>query len=153
VAFSSCSDLFLLASPRMSSQSPPQPKDYDPRIGDEDGSRPDPQEKEHISPSLPPFPVAPKQESSSNCDKGKETANRPILSQRARASRFELPNSLHWIIDNWRWSKWQPAIRCAVSEWASLLLLIIGPSRRVMGQVRVFIIAHMPGASVYLLIL
>jgi len=116
-------------------QSPPQPTEYDPRIGDEDGSRPDPQGKEQTSPSLRPFPVAPKQESSSNCDKGKETANKPILSQHARASRFELPNYLHWIIDNWRWSKWKPAIRCAVSEWASLLLLIIGPSRRVMGQV------------------
>lgn len=144
---------FSLKRPRMSLQSPPQPMDYDPRIGDEDAPRPDPQDKEYTSPSLPPFPVAPKQESSSNCDKGKETANRPILSQHGRASRFELPNSLHWIIDNWRWSKWQPAIRCAVSEWASLLLLMIGPSRRVMGQVCFFIISHTPGASVYLLFL
>ncbi|KAF8268962.1 hypothetical protein EI94DRAFT_1799762 [Lactarius quietus] len=118
----------------MSLQSPPQPKDYDPRIGDEDGSRPDPQDKEHTSPFVPPFPVAPKQESSSNCDKGKSTANRPISSQQASASRFELPDYLHWIIDNWRWPKWQAAIRCAISEWASLLLLTIGPSRRVMGQ-------------------
>ncbi|KAI9437333.1 hypothetical protein H4582DRAFT_2111932 [Lactarius indigo] len=53
---------------------------------------------------------------------------------RSRPSRFELPSYLHWIVDNWRWSKWKPAIRCAVSEWASLLLLIIDPSRRVMGQ-------------------
>jgi hypothetical protein len=121
----------------MSLQSPPQPKEYDPRIGDEGGSRPDPQDKEHTSPSLPPFPGALKQESSSNCNKGKSTANRPISSQHARASssRFELPDYLHWVVDNWTWSKWQPAIRCAISEWASLLLLVIGPSRRVMGQV------------------
>ncbi|KAH9016429.1 hypothetical protein EDB83DRAFT_2439318 [Lactarius deliciosus] len=118
----------------MSLHSPPQPKEYDPRIGDEDGSRPDPQSKEQSLPSFPLIPVAPKQESSSNCDKGKETANRPISSQHTRSSRFELPNYLHWIVDNWRWPKWKPAIRCAVSEWASLLLLIIDPSRRVMGQ-------------------
>jgi hypothetical protein len=140
-------------SPWMSLQPPPQPlpqpKEYDPRIGDEDGSKPDPQEKEHTSPSLPPFPGAPKQESSSNDNKGKSTANRPISSQRARASRFELPDYLHWIIDNWKWSKWQPAIRCAISEWASLLLLIIGPSRRVMGQVCLVSVTYWGVAFVY----
>ena len=130
-------------------QSPPQPKEYDPRIGDEDESRSDPQETELTSPSLSHFPGAPKQESSSNCNKGKSTANRPISSQRARASRFELPDYLHWIIDNWRWSKWKPAIRCAISEWASLLLLIIGPSRRVMGQVRFVSVTYWGVAFVY----
>ncbi|KAN0123038.1 Protein of unknown function (DUF2422) domain containing protein [Russula decolorans] len=47
---------------------------------------------------------------------------------------FELPNCLRWIPDNWTLSKWMTAIRCAVSEWASLLLLIINPSARAMGQ-------------------
>ena len=133
----------------MSLLPPPQSKEYDPRIGDEDRSRSDPQEKELTPPSLPPFPGAPKQEISSNCNKGKSTANRPISSQRARASRFELPDYLHWIIDNWRWSKWKPAIRCAISEWASLLLLIIGPSRRVMGQVCFVSVTYWGVAFVY----
>ena len=131
-------------SPWMSLQSPSQPIEYDPRIGDEDGTRPDPQEIS--SPSLPPFHGAPKQEFR---NKGKSTANRPISSQRARASRFELPDYLHWIIDNWRWSKWKPAIRCAISEWASLLLLIIGPSRRVMGQVCFVSVTYWGVAFVY----
>ncbi|KAI0292339.1 hypothetical protein B0F90DRAFT_1811958 [Multifurca ochricompacta] len=123
----------------MSTSTHLHPREYDPRIGDEDASRSDP--PDNAPPNIPSsshaFPAAPKQESNSNCDnlKGKVIENtRPNSSQRARSSLLRLPANLRWIVDNWKWSKWMPAIRCAISEWVSLLLLIINPSTRSMGQ-------------------
>ena len=77
---------------------------------------------------------APEQEPKLHCGKGAE-ATVADISQHT-TSHSELPSSLHWIPDNWTSSKWMTAIRCAVAEWTSLLLLIINPSTKAMGQVR-----------------
>lgn len=114
---------------------------HDPRIGpgNEDASTPssDPQ-ADRVQPAQksPPARPALEQESKLSCGK-REAETIPVdISQHITSSHFELPNCLRWIPDNWTLSKWMTAIRCAVSEWASLLLLIIYPSTRAMGQVR-----------------
>jgi hypothetical protein len=106
---------------------------HDPRIGDEDASTPksdplDSNDRVPVQPTPMASPPAPEQESKIDCGKGKADG--------ATSSHFELPSFLRWIPDNWTLSKWMVAIRCAVAEWASLLLLIINPSTKAMGQVR-----------------
>ncbi|KAH9974520.1 hypothetical protein BJV74DRAFT_782419 [Russula compacta] len=110
-------------------------ENYDPRIGDEDASTPNSDPPDHaeaqLSPISPSAHSTPQRESNLHREKGKGGAIRTNLSQR---SIFELPDCLRWISENWTLSKWRPAIRCAVTEWASLLLLVINPSLRAMGQ-------------------
>ena len=81
--------------------------------------------------------VHPALEQESNCYSrdGKEEATVADILQHATSSHLELPGCLWWIPDNWTLSKWMTATRCTVSEWASLLLLIINPSMKAMGQV------------------
>ena len=113
---------------------------HKPRLGNKDAStpnsdRPDTGRVQATQKSPPARPVL---EQESNLSYGKqEIETIPAdIAQHIMSFHFELPNCLRWIPDNWSLSKWMTAIRCAVSEWASLLLLIINPSARAMGQVR-----------------
>ena len=45
------------------------------------------------------------------------------------------PLDLSWIPPSLTWSKFKPVIRCAVVCWVSALLMIIGPTSRMMGSV------------------
>ncbi len=111
-------------------------RDYDPRIGDEDVSTPQSDLADNAQSSPIPHSARPSPELESNdyCGKGKGSATRANLSQRATTSRVKLPDSLRWIPDNWTLSKWMPAIRCAVAEWTSLVLLVVKPTTQAMGQ-------------------
>lgn len=46
-----------------------------------------------------------------------------------------VPPSLAWIPQNTSWSKFKPVIRCSLAAWASVLLMIIRPVSRRLGQV------------------
>jgi len=87
------------------------------------------------SPLLPSARPPIEQESRLYGGKGKESAIGANSFQHVTSSYFRVPDYLRWILDNWTLSKWMPAIRCAVAEWASLILLVINPSTHAMGQV------------------
>jgi hypothetical protein len=121
---------------------------HDPRIGNEDASTPNSDPPDRVQPTQksPPARPALEQESKLSCGK-REAGTIPVdISHHITSFHFELPNCLRWIPDNWTPSKLMTAIRCAVSEWASLLLLIINPSARAMGQVR----SYAASSSLYL---
>ena len=111
---------------------------YDPRIGDEEVStrRSDPPDKAQTSSIPPSVGPSPEQESAVYCGKRKEGATGARSPQDAASSHIglKLPDCLRWIPDNWNLSKWMPAIRCAVAEWTSLVLLVVKPSTQAMGQ-------------------
>jgi hypothetical protein len=113
---------------------------HDPRIGNEDASTPnsDPPQADKVQPTQksPPGRPALEQDSKLSCGKREAGTIAADIFQHITSFHLELPNCLRWIPDNWTLSKWMTAVRCAVSEWASLLLLIIYPSARAMGQVR-----------------
>ena len=101
---------------------------YDPRIGDEDGED-SPIQDSDSSPRIdkPEKPDFVKQESSKV---PKESAEK-----KSWRNRFTLPSSLAWIPPSWTWPKWKIVLRCAVAGWASLVLMVINPILRTMGQV------------------
>lgn len=107
-------------------------------IGDGDASTPksDPSNRVQPTPLSSFVRPAPEQESSRWSKNGKAEPTVADISQHTTSFHFELPSCLRWISNNWTLSKWMTAIRCAVAEWASLLLLIITPSTKAMGQVR-----------------
>jgi hypothetical protein len=111
---------------------------YDPRIGDEGVStrRSDTPDKAQSSPIPSSVRPSPEQEANLYSIKGKESATGAKSHQGAPSSHFgfELPDCLRWIPDNWNLSKWMPAIRCAVAEWISLVLLVVKPSTQAMGH-------------------
>jgi hypothetical protein len=121
---------------------------HDPRIGNEDASTPNSDTPDRVQPTQksPPARPALEQESKLSCGKRKAETILADISEHITSFHFELPNCLRWIPDNWTLSKWMAAVRCAVSEWASLLLLIINPSARAMGQVR----SYARSSSLYL---
>ena len=49
--------------------------------------------------------------------------------------KSKLPSNFLWIPANWTWSKLKPVIRCALAGWVSVLLMVIQPVLRTMGQV------------------
>ena len=51
--------------------------------------------------------------------------------------KFTIPQSLAWIPQNLTWSKLKPVIRCSLAAWVSLVLMIIGPVARSLGQVSI----------------
>jgi hypothetical protein len=112
------------------------------RISNEDASTPtgnsDPPDRVQPAQKLPPARPALEQESKLSCGKRDAKTIPADISQHITSFHLKLPNCLRWIPDNWTPSNWTTAIRCAVSEWASLLL-IINPSARVMGQVRSYV--------------
>ena len=111
---------------------------YDPRIGDEEVStrRSDPPAKAQSSSIPPSVGSSPGQESDVYYGKRMESATGAKSPQDAASSHvgLKLPDCLRWIPDNWNLSKWMPAIRCAVVEWTSLVLLVVKPSTQAMGQ-------------------
>jgi hypothetical protein len=124
---------------------------HKPRIGSKDALTPNsdpPDRPAGVQPTQKSPLARPALEQESNLSYGKrEIETIPTdISQHIMSFHFELPNCLRWIPDNWTLSKWMTAIRCAVSEWASLLLLIINPSARAMGQVR----SYAANSSLYL---
>ncbi|KAI0271253.1 hypothetical protein BC834DRAFT_432593 [Gloeopeniophorella convolvens] len=112
----------------------PRDKRYDPRIGDEGSTSSGHEDQLQTPPAVPLTPV--KQEGHSpESNHDKKSLDKGASPRWRRAVLdFELPTSLRWIQDNWTWAKWKPAIRCAVSAWASLVLLVVNPSLRAMGQ-------------------
>jgi len=50
-------------------------------------------------------------------------------------STFQLPDQLKWIPANWSWPKLKPVLRSALSAWICVLLIVINPSMRLLGQV------------------
>ena len=46
-----------------------------------------------------------------------------------------LPKPLEWIPQRFTWSNIKPVIRCAVSAWICLVLYVIHPVEKTMGQV------------------
>ena len=111
---------------------------HEPRLGNKDASTSNSDPPDRVQPTQKSLPARPalEQESKLSCGKREAGTIPADISQHFMSFQFELPNCLRWILDNWTLSKWMTAIRCAVSEWASLLLLIINPSARAMGQVR-----------------
>ena len=109
---------------------------YDPRIGDDEEVSTRPSGPPDRAQSLPiPSSVRPSSEQVSNVYhwNGNGSAAGLNLFQRATLSNFKLPDCLRWIPDNWTMSKWMPAIRCAVAEWVSLVLLVVNSSTQAMG--------------------
>src|SRR5258708_8602113 len=103
---------------------------HDSCIGDEDTSTPksDPPDRVQPTQMSPTVRPALEQESKPYYGKGKaEKVAADIMSQHITSFRFELPSCLRWIPDKWTSLKWMTAIRCAVSECTSLLLLILHP--------------------------
>lgn len=49
--------------------------------------------------------------------------------------KFTVPPSLAWIPQNTTWSKLKPVIRCSLTAWVSVVLMILGPVSRPLGQV------------------
>lgn len=54
--------------------------------------------------------------------------------------KSKLPSNFLWIPANWTWSKLKPVIRCALAGWVSVLLMVIQPVLRTMGQAGFLII-------------
>lgn len=115
---------------------------HEPRIGNGDASSPKSDSPECVQPTQNSSSPRPALEPDSKLSCGKREAKAILvdISRHITSFHFELPKCLRWIPDNWTTSKCTTAIRCAVSEWASLLLLIINPSAMAMGQVRSYVV-------------
>ena len=113
---------------------------FDPRIGDEDDPDHDsdiPQIHEPKSVSITPSGsgTATPRRSEPPGEKVAKDDDKPNPKKRS-LPEVKLPQSLQWIPSNWTWSKLKPVIRSALSQWISLVLVVINPSLRAMGQVR-----------------
>lgn len=53
------------------------------------------------------------------------------------AKKFTFPSSLAWIPQNMTWSKLKVVIRCSLTAWVSVVLMIIRPVSRPLGQVSI----------------
>ncbi|KDQ52942.1 hypothetical protein JAAARDRAFT_39659 [Jaapia argillacea MUCL 33604] len=54
--------------------------------------------------------------------------------EEGRKYEFKLPFDVRWIQSNWSWSKWKPAIRSAIANWISLILVVIPATEKLIGQ-------------------
>ena len=68
--------------------------------------------------------------SSSDAIQEKEKENPP-----PPVPKLTLPPIIAWIPANFTWPKLKPVIRCALTAWVSVVLMIIGPVSRSLGQV------------------
>lgn len=127
---------------------------YDPRIGDEDEESPPSQSRPitpHIQvPASPPEPVS---SSTSTADeklklaaskkeprirrKGEEAQWQKVA--RAVISKLPLVNNLSWVQANFVFAKLKPVIRSSVAAWVAVVLLVVNPVLRTMGQVCVLL--------------
>lgn len=105
---------------------------YDPRIGDEELPLGDLQEAAGTTKGTTP------EEEASNLSTSSSGAEGGTKKDDGK-SRFKLPSTLQWIPANWTWSKAKPVIRCAISAWVCLLLVIIPESSKFLGQVSIFL--------------
>ena len=110
---------------------------YDPRLGDEDDDpqtlrtppNSPPRTPKHVHIQIPDDAPTP--------EKSREgPAVRPPQPLFTRVVQL-LPFNLAWVPANFTWSKWKPALRCAVVCWVSALLMIIPQTMQAMGQVRI----------------
>lgn len=107
---------------------PTSPTTYDPRIGDEELSLEDLQDATGNTKSDNQQKEEPSSSSSDrDTDGGADNEEAKNL--------FKLPSSLQWVPANFTWSKVKPVIRCAISAWVSLLLVIIPQTSKFLGQV------------------
>lgn len=119
---------------------------YDPRIGDEgpgdgddspiQGSDASRTEKT----SKPPFV---RRGSSQQATKENDE-------KKSEKKLFTLPSSLAWIPPNLTWPKWKIVIRCAIAAWVSVVLMVIDPVLKTMGQVRRFVVGRKCSTNCYL---
>ena len=107
------------------------PQHHDPRMGDE-GEEVPPSTPRHVR--IPPEALHPS-DSSEKPFKPRGHASSPPRTSIVRRVIQVLPVDLSWIPPNLTWSKIKPVIRCAVVCWVSALLMIIGPTARLMGSV------------------
>jgi hypothetical protein len=88
--------------------------------------------KEKSEDSSPDAAGADSSSSDSAQEKGKQN---PPQTER----KFTVPPGLAWIPQNLTWSKLKPVIRCSLVAWVSVVLMIIGPVSRSLGQVSVYV--------------
>lgn len=105
---------------------------YDPRIGDEaDGGDESPRPDSEVSRTEKTTkPRLVKRESSQSA---KEDVD---VDKKSDKKLFTLPSSLAWIPPNLTWPKWKIVLRCAIAAWVSVVLMVIDPVLKTMGQVR-----------------
>ena len=100
------------------------PSSYDPPGGDEIAV--EPKEKSESG-----DPDAARASSSSSDDTHEKEAQNPPAAKR----KFTVPPVLAWIPANLTWSKLKPVIRCSLTAWVSVVLMITRPVSRSLGQV------------------
>lgn len=106
---------------------------YDPRIGDEgpaaDGGDESPLQGSDVSRTeKTPKPPFVKRESSQTAKENE--------GKKSDKKLFTLPSALAWIPPNLTWPKWKIVLRCAIASWVSVVLMVIDPVLKTMGQVR-----------------
>ncbi|KAA1476343.1 hypothetical protein DENSPDRAFT_932985 [Dentipellis sp. KUC8613] len=99
---------------------------YDPRIGDED-------QEGYTGPALE-RPQLQIETTSSSESSSKEKEKEVRETRGVKRAVPSLPINLQWISRNWTWSKWKPVIRCALSAWVCLVLMVTNASLRTMGS-------------------
>ena len=126
---------------------------YDPRIGDEDEEESAPSQARptpHIQvPASPPEPGS--SSTSASDEKLKHSATKEKARIRPKGedaqwqkvacaviSKIPLVNNLGWVKANLVFSKLKPVIRSSVAAWVAVVLLVVNPVLRTMGQVRFF---------------
>lgn len=97
------------------------PSSYEPSGGDEIVA--EPKEKSEGSTS---------DAAGGDADQDREKENPP-----PPRKKFTVPSALAWIPQSMTWSKLKPVIRCSLTAWVSLVLMIIGPVSRPLGQVNI----------------
>ncbi|KAI0318290.1 hypothetical protein OF83DRAFT_1057097 [Amylostereum chailletii] len=110
---------------------------FDPRIGDEDDAEDPPhihrQKSSTASPAESGTSSPPRGEKKG--EKQRDATKKPPPPPKSGLlDKFTLPQNLQWIPNNWNWSKLKPVIRSAVAQWVGLLLIVINPTLRAMGQ-------------------
>ena len=134
------------------------PSHHDPRMGDEDTeevSQIHQPMRRHVTLDMNPQFVdgGHREESVSDDSSGEAGAaqeesqeqdanssrKRALIATWARLCNW-VPFDLHWVLDNFVWSKLKPAIRVAVVAWVSLLFVIIPQLEIMLGQVRSFVL-------------
>lgn len=124
----------------------PDPKHYDPRMGDESGDETPPPSRHrphhrHVRldehPTLEEYDTgkerrSPSQQSSETTKKADSTKSQKSFGAWILATS---PVDLQWIPNSWSWSKIKPLIRCAIVAWISVLFFVVWKLEVLLGQV------------------